>query len=189
MGRTEVTVAAYKRFASATRRGMPEEPKFLDRALNRAWSDEQQPMTMVTWDDAAAYCRWAGGRLPTEAQWEYAARAGTTGPTYGDLNAAAWYFDNSGGQPHAVGQKQANAFGLYDMLGNVWEWVADWYGENYYGQSPAQDPQGPSSGQYRVLRGGSLGCVAWGTRVSVRGWDVPGYRFSSDGFRCVREAP
>ncbi len=123
------------------------------------------PIVDVTWDDAQAYCSWAGGRLPTEAEWEYAARAGSTAARYGDLDEIAWYADNSGRQRldsdriwkedqanyakrlnengngmHEVGQKRANGFGLYDMLGNVWEWVNDWYDENYYKNSPSPRP-------------------------------------------------
>jgi len=215
MGQTEVTVGAYKRFAAAAGRAMPAEPKAGDRPLNPGWSDDQQPMATVTWDDAAAHCRWAGGRLPTEAEWEYAARGGTSGSRYGDLDAIAWYADNSGRSrldsvsivkqdpkgglfhrlmenqngSHKVGQKLPNALGLYDMLGNVWEWVADWYGENYYGQSPSQDPPGPSSGQSRVSRGGSSVHGPWGARASYRSGGAPGNRYNDAGFRCVREVP
>ena len=184
MSQTEVTAGAYKRFAAAVARTLPTAP-----ALNSNWRLEDHPVVNVSWDDAAAYCRWAGGRLPTEAEWEYAARRGTTGSRYGGLNAVAWYDGNSGNQTRAVGQKAPNAFRLYDMLGNVWEWVADWYDQNYYGQLPSQDPQGPSSGQYRVLRGGSWVVSPRFTRVSSR-WVVPGGRAGSyGGFRCVREVP
>lgn len=215
MGQTEVTVGAYKRFAGSTGRAMPEEAKVWDRRFNPAWRDEQQPMTEITWDDAAAYCRWAGGRLPTEAEWEYAARAGTAGVQYGELDAIAWYMDNSGvsrldsasmmkmheqdprrwlqrvlqnqNGPHKVGQKAPNALGLHDMLGNVWEWVGDWYGENYYKQSPSRDPRGPSSGKERVLRGGSWYFSARDSRVSFRKPEVPGEETCYSGFRCVLE--
>jgi len=87
------------------------------------------------------------------AEWEYAARGGNPSARYGALDAVAWYFGNSGSQTHEVGQKQANDYGLHDMLGNVWEWVADWYGN--YEAGSVSDPQGPSTGQYRTLRGGS----------------------------------
>ena len=100
------------------------------------------PIVNVSWDDAQAYCGWMGGRLPTEAEWEYAARGGSTEARYGNLDDIAWYGKNSGNQTHDVAQKRANGFGLYDMLGNVWEWVSDWYDQYYYQSSPSQDPQG-----------------------------------------------
>jgi formylglycine-generating enzyme required for sulfatase activity len=181
MGQTEVTVGAYKRFEGV--KGQPIPPEPLDdhqRPLNPYWSNEAMPMVNVMWDDAQAYCGWAGGRLPTEAEWEYAARAGSTAARYGDLDEIAWYAGNSGGHHfgparvfvtgrgrasrhldengsdmYEVGQKRANGFALYDMLGNVWEWVNDWYDKNYYHVSPPQDPSGPTSGLMRVVRGGN----------------------------------
>ncbi len=179
MGQTEVTVGAYKRFASATGGSMPAAPSF-----NRDWGNEQMPMVEVTWDEAQTYCRWAGGRLPTEAEWEYAARASSTEARYGLLDDTAWYGNNSGHGTHDVAQKRPNSWGLFDMLGNVWEWVDDWY-KNYYGSSPATDPGGPSSGSVRVMRGGSWYLDAGYARVSSREGDYPSNR--SDGLRCVRE--
>jgi formylglycine-generating enzyme required for sulfatase activity len=140
------------------------------------------PIVNISWDDAQAYCAWAGGRLPTEAEWEYAARAGSTTARYGDLGAIARYHDNSGESTKPVAQKQPNAWELYEMEGNVWEWVQDWYDRNYYGQSPATDPQGPSSGLSRVLRGGSW--VSNG-RVSFRYALEPGSHYNDSAFRCV----
>ncbi len=145
------------------------------------------PIVNVSWDDAQAYCGWMGGRLPTEAEWEYAARGGSTEARYGNLDEIAWYNQNSGNQTHEVAQKRANGFGLYDMLGNVWEWVNDWYDQNYYQNSPSQDPKGPASGQFRVLRGGSWRNLPRYVRVSFRGWYNPAVRGISLGFRCGGE--
>jgi hypothetical protein len=91
------------------------------------------PVENVNWDEAQAYCAAIGGRLPTEAEWEYAARAGSTAARYGNLDEIAWHSGNSGGRTHEVGQKLANAFGLFDMLGDVWQWTANWYGSVLHG--------------------------------------------------------
>ena len=132
--------------------------------------------------------RWdrtcTGYRLPTEAEWEYAARAGSTGARHGDLEAVAWYEGNSGGKTHPVGQKQANAWGFYDMLGNVWEWVWDWQAD--YPAGSVSDPLGPSSGSFRVIRGGCWSPYARNCRAAFRALHVPGARFSDLGFRLAR---
>jgi len=125
-------------------------------------------------------------RLPTEAEWEYACRAGTTGARYGKLGEVAWYEDNSDGETHRVGTKAPNAWGLYDMLGNVWEWCQDWHGS--YPSGPVTDPTGPSTGSYRVYRGGSWDFDAGGVRAAYRGGDSPGYRNGYLGFRVARDS-
>ena len=129
-----------------------------------------------------------GYRLPTEAEWEYAARAGTTGSRYGNLNAVAWYSDNSESTTHRVGQKRASVWGLYDMLGNVLEWCHDWYGDDYPSGS-VTDPTGSASGSRRVFRGGSWGNLARGTRAAYRSRNTPGYRHYYLGFRPSRSLP
>jgi formylglycine-generating enzyme required for sulfatase activity/predicted Ser/Thr protein kinase len=183
LGQTEVTMGAYKRFAAATGKGLPPVLHFNDPV----WSNDQMPIVNVSWDDAQAYCAWAGGRLPTEAEWEYAARGGSTAARYGSIDAVARYSDNSSDETHEVGQKRANGFGLYDMLGNVWEWVNDWYDEKYYHRSPPVDPAGPAGGESRVLRGGSWGVGPDAVRVSCRNGNYPSRRVNDLGFRCGGE--
>ena len=180
IGQTEVTVAAYRRFASATGRQMPPAPTF-----NSGWASQSMPITNVNWVEAQAYCTWAGGRLPTEAEWEYSARGGEPRARYGEPDKVAWYAGNSQGQTHDVAQKQANAFGLFDTLGNVWEWVNDWYDEDYFHKSPARDPAGPASGDFRVLRGGSWFYYPRFIRVSVRACLNPQGRVGNFGIRCA----
>ena len=155
------------------------------------------PIENVSWDDAVAFCRklteqhrrsgalaegWAW-RLPTEAEWEYAARAGTTGPRHGDLAAIAWYDGNSGSKTHPVQKKEPNVWGLHDMMGNVWEWCADWYGE--YPRTAATDPMGPSSGSNRVCRGGGWHYGAGHCRSANRRGYAPGVRSLDLGFRLA----
>ena len=170
-GQSPVTTVAYWLFAGATERRMPPAPKF-----NPGWTHNEMPIVNVTWDEAQAYCERAEARLLTEAEWEYAARAGATGQRYGPIGEIAWYSDNSDHQTHDVAQKQPNAFGLYDMLGNVWEWVNDWYDEKYYRSSPSRDPQGPANGQYRILRGGSWGNFSTDISLSARYPGAPNER-------------
>ena len=158
-----------------------------------------RPVENVSWDDAVAFCRKltererAAGRIPagfaytlsTEAQWEYACRAGTTGPFAGaSLDALGWYDANSGKETKPVRQKQANAWGLHDMHGNVWEWCADWYADKLPGGS-VRDPSGPNSGSNRVNRGGSWGIFASVCRSAIRDGTVPGNRLLNLGFRLA----
>jgi formylglycine-generating enzyme required for sulfatase activity len=151
------------------------------------------PVEQVSWNDAKVFIvrlnerndGWLY-RLPTEAEWEYAARAGTTGQFAGNLDDMAWYDANSGNTTHPVSQKQANAWGLYDMHGNVWEWVEDWYG--HYPSGAATDPKGPSSGSARVCRGGSWFNGAGSCRSELRNISAPDDRGNDLGFRLVRTA-
>jgi formylglycine-generating enzyme required for sulfatase activity len=174
MGQTEVTQAAWKKV-------MGSDPSM--------FKSDQLPVEKVSWGEAVSYCKAVGLRLPSEAEWEYAARAGTTGPRYEDLEQIAWYSNNSNRSTHPVAQKAPNAFGLYDMLGNVWERAGDCYDENYYQRQEGRDPQGPSGPfESRVMRGGSWNFVPRGVRVSDRLGVGPALRYNSVGFRCAGEA-
>ncbi|MBQ8760902.1 MAG: formylglycine-generating enzyme family protein [Bacteroidales bacterium] len=152
------------------------------------------PMYCVSWEEAKEFCRRLSQqtgktyRLPTEAEWEYAARGGkkTQNTKYAggySLDYVGWYTSNSGGKTHAVGTKNANELGIYDMSGNVWEWCEDWYGD--YSSGSQTNPAGPSSGSDRVLRGGGWNGSARSCRVSSRNYDSPGERFNFSGFRVV----
>jgi len=178
--------------------------------------NDTHPVLNVTWNDAMALAAWLSKqegvryRLPTEAEWEYACRAGSNTRYAGSddpqsLLAAANTFDADaavfwprwqdralrGHDGHAftapVGSFRPNAFGLYDMLGNVWEWTADWYGEDSYAQSSPQDPQGPSDGNVRVRRGGSWHTWAMYARCAYRNWNTPQTRYTLVGIRLLRE--
>ena len=152
---------------------------------NVSWNDIKEFLQKLNFKSGKQY------RLPTEAEWEYAARGGNQGQNFkysgsNSIDEVAWYNGNSSSQTHEVGQKQPNELGIYDMSGNVWEWCSDWYDANYYSSSPSKNPQGPSSGSSRVLRGGSWG-VNVVCRSSFRDWGYPGVRYSSSGFRLAQE--
>jgi len=148
------------------------------------------PVEQVSWDDAQEFIRELNAkeegvhyRLPTEAEWEYACRAGTMEDHYGDLDAVAWFDPNSGGATHPVGQKQPNAWGLYDMLGNVYEWCEDWKGP--YPDGSVTDPGGPSTGTFRTIRGGSWSVHENRTKAHFRDFFPPEQHRADIGFRVV----
>lgn len=187
MGKYEVTQAQWKSV-------MGENPSGFNSCGGNC------PVEQVSWDDIQDFLRNLNEkegrtgdkmiRLPTEAEWEYAARAGTGAKTYAtDLDSIAWYGKNSGNKTHPVGKKKPNAFGLYDMIGNVLEWVEDWYDADYYATSETEDPQGSPNGKLRVLRGGSWFDLADFNddfdRVSDRHYGDPAGRFVYFGFRLV----
>ena len=158
---------------------------------NVSWNDVQEFITKMNARGEGTYS------LPTEARWEYAARAGSTTAFYnGDitelecgydpnLDAIGWYCYNSGSKTHAVAGKAPNAWGLYDMSGNVWEWCSDWFASDYYSNSPPDDPQGPSTGASRVFRGGSWLISARRCRSADRDYGPPDSRPSYFGFRLA----
>ncbi|MCQ2344831.1 MAG: formylglycine-generating enzyme family protein [Paludibacteraceae bacterium] len=154
------------------------------------------PVETVSWNDCQEFIsklnQKTGRRfaLPTEAQWEFAARGGNKSRGYeysgsNNIDDVAWYWDNSSQQTHPVGSKQANELGLYNMSGNVYEWCADWYDYDYYSSSPQTDPVGPSTGSFRVLRGGSWGSDAGGCRSAGRDFRIPDDRGNGSGVRLV----
>ncbi len=152
------------------------------------------PVEMVSWNDAMKFCKKFSqkynvkARLPYEAEWEYACRSGTGTKWYwGDTinNDCLWYDKNSGKTTHPVGRKSANAWGLHDMSGNVWEWCMDWYDEKYYMISPERNPAGPDTGKYRVFRGGSWYNNGSNTRSAFRGRGNPAYGGVGYSFRIV----
>jgi len=146
MGQTLVTVAAYKRFSAATGQPMPPAPSF-----NSGWGHESMPIVNVNWDEAKAYCQWAGGRVPTEAEWEYAARGGSSGARYGELDEIAWYYTKTAAAMARTMWPKSERTGL--VCTTRWE-TSDWYDPSYYQNSPASDPAGPAAGRFEFCGAG-----------------------------------
>ena len=206
IGKTEVTFNDYDKYCADTKR---------DTVTARGLGRGTRPAITVSWNDAIAYCNWLSGkeklskcykidstgvkyldtakgyRLPTEAEWEFAARGGNTtkGTQYAgstDLNETTWYRANSNGGTMPTAQKAPNELGLYDMTGNVWEWVWDIYSDTYYKVSAENNPKGPDAGPYRVMRGGAFYNYANYARVFTRQNSYPVFMQNSVGFRIAR---
>lgn len=192
LGRTEVTQGQW--LAVMENRPGPSE-------LWQRPDWQQLPVVSVSWPMAQRFTEELSKldpshhyRLPSEAEWEYAARAGSDGIypwPEDDIEQHAWFIHNSGDQPQPVASRQANAFGLHDMIGNAWEWTADWYSPDSYAnaaqQQPAINPTGPAQGQRKVRRGGSYHCPLHLTRVAYRAPDDPNAKYSVLGFRVIAE--
>ncbi len=190
MDRYQVSVGHYARFLDATSHDAPPEWSTMNRSQH-----QNRPVANVDWADANAYCHWVGKRQPTEAEWEKAAR-GTDGRTYpwGNEHPTKFYANlrqehwNNHGALAPVGsfEEGKSPYGIYDMAGNVWEWVSDWYAPDYYKSSPSQNPAGPPRGNHKVIRGGSWGSGPESLRSSERETHVPSFRGFGTGFRCAK---
>jgi len=193
----EVTNRLYKRFVDENGYRVPYIDAEWAEPYN--WEDgsyppgkADHPVVLVSWEDAAAYAQWAGKRLPTEAEWEKAARGGLVKKHYpwGDQidEKHANYFTSiiSKNEMKPVGSLLPSLYGIYDITGNVWEWCADWYGKTYYRMSPYKNPQGPEKSRYRVFRGGSWINKKEMLRCSERARNVPTYRSYIIGLRCTQ---
>jgi serine/threonine-protein kinase len=189
---TEVTNLMYSKCVQAGKCTPPTSKESLTRA--NYYGDPQfdnYPVIFISWQEADAYCSWAGHRLPTEAEWEKAARGedaraypwGNEAPNTDLLNYKHAFKDTT-----VVGQFQRrHPYGVLDMAGNVWEWTADWFGDTFYAESPAANPLGPESGIVRVLRGGAFGSQVFNVRSTFRLLSEPADTYAWVGFRCARD--
>ncbi|HEY6288598.1 MAG TPA: formylglycine-generating enzyme family protein, partial [Nitrospiraceae bacterium] len=190
--RYEVTVGQYAVFLQEGGGHPPSDWATMNRLAH-----QKRPVANVDWADAAAYCKWAGKRLPTEAEWEKAAR-GTDGRLYpwGNDPPTPLHANYGKTGSHDYGtltpvgtlEDGKSPYGIYDMAGNVWEWVSDWYDNDYYKNSPQQNPGGPSMGGFKVIRGGSWTSSPRNLRSADRYWDPPSFRsLYFPGFRCAKK--
>ena len=188
IGKYEVTFNQYDAFCDATQREKPDD---------KGWGRGNRPVIRISWNDANAFCEWMSKRtgqairLPTEAEWEFAAKGGIQSKGYkysgsNHVDEVAWIYSNSGMRTQPVGLKKPNELKLYDMSGNMWEWCSDWYDETHYSNSPERNPEGPSTGVTKTLRGGSWGNGPNHMRCDNRDGSRPGYKDNSLGFRCVK---
>ncbi|UCE24896.1 MAG: formylglycine-generating enzyme family protein [Candidatus Zixiibacteriota bacterium] len=186
MDKHEVTNAEYLKFCEATGHPIPD---LWGMDVYHCGSDyPDYPVVGVNWRDASAYATWAGKRLPTEAEWEYAARGGLEGmnyPTGNETDSTLANLKSDGTVP--AGSYPPNGYGLYDMAGNTNEWVADYFGFDYYKNSPRENPQGPEIGKFRVIRGGGWHSGPSCGRVFVRNGLAPNWVDFNVSFRCVRD--
>lgn len=182
----EVTNVDYARFVKVTNHRAPYNWPEGKLPVGK----EKFPVSGVSWNDAEAYAKWVGKRLPSEAEWERACRGLTEKAKYpwgekAPTDRDARFGVMSG--PQETGKCAANSFGLYDMAGNVWEWTADWYDRDYYQKAPAENPKGPDTGQYKVLRGGSWADVPKYLTCAYRSWARSAERSPNIGFRCAKD--
>ena len=182
MSKHEVTVAEYRKFCEENNREMPKEPRW-------GW-EENAPIVNVSWHDAMDYAKWAGKRLPTNAEWHYAAMGGHKAKEYkysggNDLDKVGWYWKNSEKKTHPVGSKKPNELGVYDMTGNAWEWCKDWYNEDYLINASMDNPQGPEGGKKKMLRGGSWYSYKEYCELSYLSNGGVDYKYLHIGFRLV----
>ena len=198
----ETTNGRYLEFVTETGHRVPQHPTDSTRGL---WQGNMMPASVtnlpvinVDWFDAEAYCRWAGKRLPTEAEWEKAAKGdndwrfawGDIEPTteHANFNQIGWRGESTLAQVGGY-EKGKSPYGVYDVAGNVWEWVSDWYQVDYYAQSPTHNPQGPETGKYKALRSSGWQGETPQMRVFTRIKSLPNDRNNSTGFRCAQDIP